>query len=243
MAMTIHELTTNAAKYGALKADNGQIEIRWHTYRRNDRSYLTFEWRERGVRIEELAPARGFGAKVRAKFSAHAGRHGGAKLYSQWRGLPARISTTCPEHERAMTAELLGKQRILIVEDDWVVAQDTSNMIEELGGAVVGPVGQLAQGLARAESEELGGAILDVNLNGENTFALADRLLADNVPVISQPAMTRRCGPSASLTSPGSRSPSLPSPSRRPFAGYLRTTRWEVARLDVKTIRRRPSRS
>jgi hypothetical protein len=58
MAMTIHELTTNAAKYGALKADNGQIEIRWHTYRRNDRTYLTFEWRERGVRIEELAPVR-----------------------------------------------------------------------------------------------------------------------------------------------------------------------------------------
>jgi len=43
MAMTIHELTTNAAKYGALKADNGQIEIRWRTYRRNDRTYLTFE--------------------------------------------------------------------------------------------------------------------------------------------------------------------------------------------------------
>ncbi len=80
MAMTIHELTTNAAKYGALKADNGQIEIRWRTYRRNDRTYLTFEWRERGVRIEELAPARGFGAKVRAKFSAHVGRHGGATL-------------------------------------------------------------------------------------------------------------------------------------------------------------------
>ena len=89
-----------------------------------------------------------------------------------------------PEHERAMMAELLGKQRILIVEDDWVVAQDMSDMIEELGGAVVGPAGQLAQGLVLAESEELGGAILDVNLNGENTFALADRLLADNVPVI-----------------------------------------------------------
>lgn len=147
MAMTIHELTTNAAKYGALKAENGQIEIRWRTYRRNDRTYLTFEWRERGVRIEELAPARGFGAKVRAKFSAHAGRHGGAKLYSQWRGLPARISTICPEHETAMMAELLGKQRILIVADDWVVAQDMSDTIEELGGAVVAPRANLLKAL------------------------------------------------------------------------------------------------
>jgi two-component system, chemotaxis family, CheB/CheR fusion protein len=64
MAMTIHELTTNAAKYGALRSDNGRIEIRWRTDRRNDRDYLTFEWRERGVRIEELVPARGFGSSV-----------------------------------------------------------------------------------------------------------------------------------------------------------------------------------
>ena len=64
MAMTIHELTTNAAKYGALRTDNGRIEIRWRTDRRNDRTYLTFEWRERGVRIDELAPTWGFGTKV-----------------------------------------------------------------------------------------------------------------------------------------------------------------------------------
>jgi DNA-binding response OmpR family regulator len=57
-------------------------------------------------------------------------------------------------------------------------------MVEELGGAVVGPVGRLAQGLALAQSEELSAAILDVNLGGERSFALADRLLADGVPVI-----------------------------------------------------------
>jgi hypothetical protein len=38
--------------------------------------------------------------------------------------------------------ELLGNQRILIVEDDWVVAQDMSDIVEELGGAVVGPAGR-----------------------------------------------------------------------------------------------------
>jgi hypothetical protein len=53
-----------------------------------------------------------------------------------------------------------------------MVAQDMSYMVEELGGAVVGPAGELAQGLALAESEQLAGAILDINLNGENTFVL-----------------------------------------------------------------------
>ncbi|MGA7383456.1 MAG: HWE histidine kinase domain-containing protein [Methylocella sp.] len=61
MAMTIHELTTNAAKYGALRTDDGRVEIRWRTDRRNDRTHLTLEWRERGVRIDELTPTPGFG--------------------------------------------------------------------------------------------------------------------------------------------------------------------------------------
>ena len=50
-----------------------------------------------------------------------------------------------------MMAELLGRRRILIVEDDWLIAQDMSDIVEELGGAVVGPAGKLAQGLAIAE--------------------------------------------------------------------------------------------
>jgi CheY-like chemotaxis protein len=81
-------------------------------------------------------------------------------------------------------AELLDGRRILVVEDDLLVALDMSDAVEELGGAVVGPVGQLAQGLALAESGELAGAILDVNLGSEDSFALADRLRTDDVPII-----------------------------------------------------------
>jgi len=72
------------------------LRIRWRTYRRNDRTYLTFEMAGTRRTDRGAGPGPGFGAKVRAKFSAHAGRHGGAKLYSQWRGMPARISTICP---------------------------------------------------------------------------------------------------------------------------------------------------
>jgi CheY-like chemotaxis protein len=81
-------------------------------------------------------------------------------------------------------AGLLGGRRILVVEDEIVVALDLSDIVEELGGAVVGPVSQLARGLALAESEELDAAILDVNLGDGSSFALADSLLADEVPVI-----------------------------------------------------------
>jgi PAS domain S-box-containing protein len=64
MAMAIHELTTNAAKYGALSAAGGTIAITWRVERRNDRPHLSFHWREHGVRIASTDPTRGFGSQV-----------------------------------------------------------------------------------------------------------------------------------------------------------------------------------
>ncbi|WP_171015120.1 response regulator [Methylocystis sp. B8] len=64
------------------------------------------------------------------------------------------------------------------------MALDLSMMVEELGGAVIGPAGRLDEGVALAESNKLDGAILDVNLDGANTYFLADGLLAADVAVI-----------------------------------------------------------
>jgi CheY-like chemotaxis protein len=80
--------------------------------------------------------------------------------------------------------ELLKGQRILVVEDNYVMTLDLSQMVEELGGAVIGPVGRLAEGFELAQSDGLSAAILDVNLDGEDTYSLADGLLAARVPVI-----------------------------------------------------------
>ncbi len=80
--------------------------------------------------------------------------------------------------------EFLKGQRILVVEDNYMMALDLSQMVEELGGAVVGPVGRLVEGFKLAQSDGLAAAILDVNLDGEDTFSLADGLLAARIPVI-----------------------------------------------------------
>ncbi len=64
MGMTVHELATNAAKYGALHAEKGWIEISWRVERKKGIEHLTFNWRESGVNIEDIAPARGFGSEV-----------------------------------------------------------------------------------------------------------------------------------------------------------------------------------
>jgi two-component sensor histidine kinase/PAS domain-containing protein len=64
IAMTIHELTTNAAKYGALSVDSGHVEVAWRTERRGARSHLSLRWRERGLQLRDTAPPKGLGARV-----------------------------------------------------------------------------------------------------------------------------------------------------------------------------------
>lgn len=64
MAMTIHELATNAAKYGALAHADGRILVSWHIDRDDSGKRLHLEWRERGVPIGEPPARQGFGSQV-----------------------------------------------------------------------------------------------------------------------------------------------------------------------------------
>ena len=62
IALTIHELTTNAVKYGALAAPAGKLMIRWRIAGAEDGRTLVLDWRESGVPAISAAPRRsGFG--------------------------------------------------------------------------------------------------------------------------------------------------------------------------------------
>ena len=65
LAMAVHELTTNAAKYGALSVPAGRIEIQWRPQRaENGREQLLIEWLERGGPAVAVPDQRGFGSKL-----------------------------------------------------------------------------------------------------------------------------------------------------------------------------------
>ena len=74
--------------------------------------------------------------------------------------------------------------RVLVVEDEVLVAWLLEEMLAELECKVVGPVVRVSQALAMVGTEAIDLAILDVNLNGEKSYAVADALAARRVPFV-----------------------------------------------------------
>lgn len=75
-------------------------------------------------------------------------------------------------------------KRAFLVEDEGVVALLIESMLNELGYQVVGPVPRLAKALDLARAEQFDIAVLDVNLNGTNSFPIADVLIDRGVPFV-----------------------------------------------------------
>ena len=72
---------------------------------------------------------------------------------------------------------------ILVVEDEAVVAIDLELALEEMGHRVTG-AGRLSEALDAVESNAFDLAILDVNLNGEASYPIAERLAQKGVPFV-----------------------------------------------------------
>lgn len=74
--------------------------------------------------------------------------------------------------------------RVLLVEDQMIVAMQIEDMLRAAGCAVVGPVGTLQAAIARAHAEPVDAAVLDVNLDGDKVYPAAEELQARGIPFI-----------------------------------------------------------
>jgi CheY-like chemotaxis protein len=72
--------------------------------------------------------------------------------------------------------------RVLVVEDEPVVAMCLEDILDELGCVTIGPAARLSDGLALAQTAGLDAAILDINLGGERSTAIAEALRARCIP-------------------------------------------------------------
>jgi CheY-like chemotaxis protein len=74
--------------------------------------------------------------------------------------------------------------RILVVEDEFLVAVALEDDLRDGGASVIGPFGDLGSALAGAEQQAFDMALLDINLGGVMVYPLADALLARRVPFL-----------------------------------------------------------
>ena len=84
-----------------------------------------------------------------------------------------------------MAESALRDRRILVVEDEYLIATTLSEQLEGVGSIVVGPVPSVERAIKAIESNpEIDAAILDINLGGAMAYPVADALLARNIPFI-----------------------------------------------------------
>ena len=193
VALALHELATNAAKYGALSREAGSLRLSW-AFTANS---LVLDWRETGGPPAVAPQSLGFGLTI-VRSSIEEQFRGGVSYDWSPQGLQchlsiprAQIAEAAPDTEEpqaAMPADsgpatLVGK-RFLMVEDEFLVSMLVESIVDELGGTIVGPYSRLADGLAAARTESFDGAILDLNLRGEAADPLADLLMGLGVPFV-----------------------------------------------------------
>lgn len=184
LSLIFHELATNAAKHGALARTDGRVDITWSCP--EDSEGCKIVWREAGAVVDPSA-GEGFGSRLIA--SAVAQLQGRSHRECCDEGLIFRLSLG-PDAALGMAARdggprpaaepvemRLANRRVLVVEDEALVAMDMQATVEEAGCVVVGPVGTVEEALKLAD-QPLDCAILDVNLGGRSIQPVA-RVLAD----------------------------------------------------------------
>ena len=193
VALALHELATNSAKYGALSTETGALHVTWQTAR----DALVLDWIETGGPATAEPARLGFGLTI-VRSSIEAQFRGGVSYEWRREGLrctlsipaaqiaapPAAAEAPAPAPADNETRRSLSDMRLLVVEDELLVSMLIEEILGELGATVAGPYGRLADGLAAAKAERFDGAILDLNLAGESADPLADFLLARGVPFV-----------------------------------------------------------
>lgn len=83
-----------------------------------------------------------------------------------------------------MTESKLSGRRVLVVEDDAMVAMLLQTALEDADCRILGPFEDLATGMRAAQYEAPDAAVLDINLGGEMVFPLAELLDRNGVPFL-----------------------------------------------------------
>lgn len=193
MALVIHEMATNAAKYGALSRPNGRLAIRWAL---EPSGACRMEWRESGVGDVVAPRTRGFGSTLVERTLAF-DLGGESRLRFESDGvvadflLPAgcvsavaaaaipapAVAPVTPQPDAAPAQGA----RVLLVEDQILIAMALESELVDAGYRVAGIAGTVASALRLIETAAPDLAVLDISLGREQSFPVARALMARGV--------------------------------------------------------------
>ncbi len=194
MALVVHELMTNSAKYGALCDRSGHVEVGWAF---DDIGRLIIRWNEHGGPPVQPPSRRGFGTTIIER-SVPYDLNGEAEVAYELMGLRARFAIpglyvkrgdkrpTHPVEDKPAAG--VGGERIdgtaLVLEDNLIIALDAEDMLSQLG-AEVRTANTVRQALQAIEEAQPVFALLDVNLGGaETSLPVARKLQEIGVPFV-----------------------------------------------------------
>jgi two-component sensor histidine kinase/ActR/RegA family two-component response regulator len=197
LTLALHELATNAVKYGALSSISGRLKVSWEL----KPSTLVLHWEESGgPRVRK--PARlGFGTRIIV--ASVEGQLGGQAKF-QWGDAGLHCILTIPRGEKigqpalAMREKaaddkaaavandrfVINGNRVMIVEDEALVAMVVSDAMTELGYQVVGPFSRPPDAIAAVKENDIAAAILDINLAGTLVYPVAEELTSRGIPFV-----------------------------------------------------------
>lgn len=201
LSLAVHELATNALKYGALSIAEGRIDVVWRMSTEQDRPVLRLQWTETRPTIANWTPPtrRGFGSElVERRVPYELDGEGKVELTPEG----ARVSIAFPLQPGASILEtsapvrksifggsvdmseeqFLTGLRILVIEDDYLLACDAQSALESAGATVVGPFRKEGEAIEAIRHGDLSAALTDINLGQGPSFEVAKALQQAHVP-------------------------------------------------------------
>ena len=194
-ALVIHELITNSAKYGALSSPTGKVDIRWM----EQDGGLAFYWHESNGPTVFPPKHRGFGStlieraipfefegEVKIRFPTSGVQVDfwlPAQLILSQTGNPEKsVSPSSPPLDSKDSAPTTG--HILIIEDKLLLALELEKFLESFGFPLVDTAPTVKQAMKLLDQKGYILGILDINLKHENSFLVAEYLLARRIPFL-----------------------------------------------------------
>jgi PAS domain S-box-containing protein len=199
LALVLHELATNARKYGGLSVPQGRLSVKWEVHSSGSRTLL-LDWTESGGPQVSAPLTAGFGTTlIERTLQTHGGeatvRYGVTGVTCKLR-LPLG-ETARPEVEAALAAlsisahaqvrgqtdgRIFEERRILIVEDEPLLAMELETNLNALGCKTLRSAATLNAAKAAIGDSGCDAALVDVNLGGRQADELAVALTRKNIP-------------------------------------------------------------